>query len=75
MMVATPVAGEAGTGSCPRATSRWTTFAPTRPLPPMTTIFMILPPPTARTGEALWFIDRPSDEEESVSARLRVPIR
>src|SRR5215218_1083565 len=40
LIVSTPVAGEAGTASCPWAISRVTTLLPTRPLPPMTTIFM-----------------------------------
>src|SRR4029453_7110353 len=44
VMVSTPVAGEAGTASCPCATSRLTTLLPTRPLPPITTIFMKFPP-------------------------------
>src|SRR4051794_31269179 len=39
--VSTPVAGDAGTASCPCLTSRCTTLLPTRPLPPMTTIFMV----------------------------------
>ena len=41
-----PVAADevAATGSCPCATSRRTTLPPTRPLPPMTTIFMMFPP-------------------------------
>ena len=39
-----PVAGEAGTGSCPCATSLLTTLPPMSALPPMTTIFMTLPP-------------------------------
>src|SRR5215218_7479957 len=40
LIVSTPVAGEAGTASCPWAISRVTTLLPTRPLPPITTIFM-----------------------------------
>ena len=44
LMVSTPVAGDAGTASCPCAASRRTTLLPTRPLPPMTTIFMVFPP-------------------------------
>jgi hypothetical protein len=43
-MVSTPVEGDAGTGSCPCATSRLTTSRPMSPLPPMTTIFMTLLP-------------------------------
>src|SRR5947207_1377474 len=43
-MVSTPVAGEAGTGSCPCPTSRRTTLRPISPLPPMTTTFMTLLP-------------------------------
>jgi hypothetical protein len=41
---ATPVEGEAGTGSCPWATSRLTTLRPMSPVPPMTTIFITLRP-------------------------------
>src|SRR3954449_3613469 len=44
VMVSTPVAGEAGTASCPCSASRRTTLLPTRPLPPMTTIFMVFLP-------------------------------
>src|SRR5439155_24683721 len=44
VMVSTPVAGEAATASCPCASSRLTTLPPTRPLPPMTTIFMTFLP-------------------------------
>src|SRR5437588_7696304 len=44
VMVSTPVAGEAATGSCPCATSRRTTLLPMSPLPPMTTIFMAFLP-------------------------------
>src|SRR4051812_36991161 len=40
VIVSTPVAGEAGTGSCPCVMRRRTTLLPIRPLPPMTTIFM-----------------------------------
>src|SRR5262245_10035410 len=42
----TPVARDAGTTSCPCSTSRPTTGAPTRPLPPMITVFMTSPPST-----------------------------
>lgn len=38
----TPVCGEAATASRPCATSRATTFWPMRPVPPMTTIFIIV---------------------------------
>src|SRR4051794_25388134 len=44
VMVSTPVPGDAATASCPRSASRRTTLPPTRPVPPITTIFMTFPP-------------------------------
>jgi hypothetical protein len=43
--VLTPVSGEAATTWWPRVRSRLTSFDPTRPLPPTTTIFMSQPRP------------------------------
>src|SRR4051795_164403 len=51
VIVSTPVAGEAATASCPCPTSRPTTLLPTRPLPPMTTIFMTFLPAVVRDVE------------------------
>src|SRR3954447_18402706 len=42
--VSPPEAGEAATASCPWRLRSVTTFDPMRPVPPMTTIFMIGPP-------------------------------
>src|SRR3954454_10284895 len=42
--VSTPEAGEAATASCPWRLRSVTTFDPMRPVPPMTTIFMMGPP-------------------------------
>ena len=42
VMVLTPVLGAAASGSWPCSRSRSTTFAPSRPVPPMTTIFIVL---------------------------------
>src|SRR5947209_7014328 len=44
VIVSTPVEGEAGSGSCPWATSRRTTLRPISPLPPMTTTLMTFLP-------------------------------
>src|SRR5213078_2524310 len=71
VMVSTPVAGEAGTASCPCAPSRATTLAPTRPLPPMTTIFMTFLPVVVRDVE-----DRPrTTPRASVGDPSRAPSR
>jgi hypothetical protein len=40
-MVLTPLWGEAATTSCPRWRRMATVFEPIRPVPPMTTIFMV----------------------------------
>src|SRR5262249_11849329 len=42
--VLTPVLGAAATASCPSALSLVTSFDPIRPVPPITTIFILLPP-------------------------------
>src|SRR5262249_23971632 len=42
--VLTPVLGAAATASCPIALSLVTSFDPIGPVPPITTIFMLLPP-------------------------------
>jgi hypothetical protein len=41
VIVLTPVFGAAATALWPLAWSFWTTFDPIRPVPPMTTIFMM----------------------------------
>src|SRR5215470_12885338 len=50
VMVLTPVFGEAATTSWPRWRRIATVFEPTRPVPPMTTIFMVYPP-LSMTGD------------------------
>src|SRR5947209_2962005 len=61
--VLTPVLGDAATASCPCSRSLITSFDPMRPVPPITTIFMIyslqfewhlsyLPFVLAKTGQA-----------------------
>src|SRR5574341_1193476 len=42
--VLTPVLGAAATASCPSALSFVTSFDPIRPVPPITTIFILFPP-------------------------------
>src|SRR4029077_19459336 len=44
VMVLTPLLGEAGTTSWPPWRRMGTVFEPIRPVPPMTTIFMLYPP-------------------------------
>src|SRR4030095_729137 len=41
--VLTPELGDAATASCPRALSFVTSLDPIRPLPPITTIFILIP--------------------------------
>src|SRR6185312_8907148 len=43
VMVLTPLLGDAATTSWPPCRRRATAFEPIRPVPPMTTIFMVLP--------------------------------
>src|SRR5262245_499796 len=50
VMVLTPVWGEAATTSWPPWRSMGTVFEPIRPVPPMTTIFMVSPPLSMRRG-------------------------
>src|SRR6266850_3676161 len=42
--VLTPELGDAATASCPTALSFVTSFDPIRPVPPITTIFILFPP-------------------------------
>ena len=42
--VFTPVLGDAATASCPWAVSRSMSFVPMSPVPPMMTIFTMIPP-------------------------------
>src|SRR5947208_2000952 len=43
VMMSTPVAGDAASGSWPAARSLVTSFEPIRPVPPITTIFILFP--------------------------------
>ncbi len=50
VIVLMPFRGEAATTSCPRSRRMATVFDPIRPVPPITTIFMvILPNPATRS--------------------------
>jgi hypothetical protein len=49
-MVLTPVLGEAATTSWPRSRRMTVVFEPIRPVPPMTTIFLV-DPPLSMTGD------------------------
>ena len=51
VMVLTPLLGEAATTSWPPWRRMATVFEPIRPVPPMTTIFMVYPP-LSMTGDA-----------------------
>ncbi|MGJ0484917.1 MAG: hypothetical protein ACR65R_10325 [Methylomicrobium sp.] len=50
VMVLTPVLGEAATTSWPPWRRMVTVFEPMRPVPPMTTIFMVYPPLSMSIG-------------------------
>src|SRR5215510_2107923 len=52
VMLLTPVLGEAATTSWPPWRSMGTVFEPMRPVPPMTTIFMVSPPLSIHRGMA-----------------------
>src|SRR5262245_17614221 len=52
VMVLTPVWGEAATTSWPPWSSMGTVFEPMRPVPPMTTIFMVSPPLSRHRGRS-----------------------
>src|SRR5213082_3839426 len=60
VMLLTPVLGEAATTSWPPWRRMATVFEPIRPVPPMTTIFMVYPP-LSTTGDPLRTL-RPDDE-------------
>ena len=49
-MLLTPVLGEAATTSWPPWRSMATVFEPMRPVPPITTIFMVYPPLSMNRG-------------------------
>src|SRR6516225_7633096 len=86
--VLTPVFGEAATTSWPRCRRMATVFEPIRPVPPMTTIFMVYPPlvddakaerghsknnsRVRRNRESCWAIQRLNPRDSSVGLRKKI---
>src|SRR2546425_10373872 len=68
VMVLTPVLGEAATTSWPPWRRMATVFEPIRPVPPMTTIFMVYPP-LSMTGDPQMGSNASEERYPSLNAR------
>src|SRR5437773_10878253 len=68
VMLLTPVFGEAATTSGPRWRRMGTVFEPIRPVPPMTTIFMVYPP-LSMTGDPQMDSNASEERYPSLNAR------
>src|SRR5215510_1932744 len=71
--VLTPVLGAAATASCPSALSLVMSFDPIRPVPPITTIFILFPPSFCATAAAATCLPFLIQREHLISQQRAMP--